>query len=116
LTDPRAEVLDSLLQLTQDCLRALRNGTSDLAPYDTQRDALLGRLQALDEAQGEPSAPVRERLERLRALNEALVAEVRGVMKETEERLKGVAKGRRGMSGYRDSAKGPSSGAKLGRG
>jgi hypothetical protein len=116
LTDPRAEVLDSLLQLTQDCLRALRNGTSDLSPYDTQRDALLGRLQALDGALGEPTEPVRERLERLRALNEALVGEVRAVMSETEERLQGMAKGRRGMSGYRDSAKGATTGAKLGRG
>lgn len=116
MTDPRAEVLDSLLQLTQDCTRALRNGTSDLSPYDTQRDALLGHLQALDAALGAPSEPVRERLERLRTLNEALLAEVRGVMKETEERLQGMAKGRRGMTGYRDSAAAPSSGAKLGRG
>lgn len=116
MTDPRAEVLESLLQLTQDCLRALRNGTSDLSPYDTPRETLLERLRALDAALGEPSADVLERLERLQAANEALVAEIRLALKETEERLKGVAKGRRGMTGYRDSAQGTTTGAKLGRG
>lgn len=116
MIDPRAEVLDTLLQLTQDCLRTLRNGASDLAPYDDQRNVLLGRLKALDAVHGEPSDVVRDRLERLSALNDALLAEVSGVMKDTEERLKETAKGRRGMSGYRDSAKGSTTGAKLGRG
>lgn len=116
MTDPREEVVEALLVVTQNSLRTLRNGSFDLSPFEIPREALFQRLVALDTELGAASAPLLERLARLEVLNDALLVELQSALKETEERLKGVMKGRRGLSGYLDAAAGAGLGAKLGRG
>ena len=116
MTDPREEVLDALLLVAQNSLRTLRNGSFDLSPYESPGEALFERLRALDTELGPPTGALQDRLERLDGLNAALLAEVRGALTQTEERLNGVVKGRRGMAGYLDASSEPGGGAKLGRG
>lgn len=116
MSDPREEILEALLVVTQNSLRTLRDGSFDLSPYEVPRETLFQRLVALDTELGAPSAPLVERLRRLEVLNDALLVELQRVLKDTEERLKSVMKGRRGMSGYLETAAGAGTGAKLGRG
>jgi hypothetical protein len=113
--DGRRDVLAALIRLTQDCLDALGKGTPDIGDMIEPRERLFAQLIALDAEQGPLPEALHETLRRLGELNAQLDAAIRGSIGETTERLKGVARGRKGLVGYRDSAGGRGAGTRLGK-
>lgn len=118
MTDNRREVLAALIDVTQACLEALEKGTPEIGEMIEPRERLFAQLIELDAAHGALPESLVPSLQRLGALNAQLDAAVRRSLGETTERLKGVARGRRGLSGYRGAsgATGAGTGARLGKG
>lgn len=117
MTDPRLDLLDHLIRLTQADLRSLRAGRLDFTEKDDPRVTLLDQLRALDRELGLPEAPsLVKRLQTLQQLNDALRGDIQRLLDETKTQMKGVARGRQGMTGYLGTARGAGGGAKLGKG
>lgn len=116
MIDRRTDLLEALLQNAQRALHALRQGEFDLSPHEREREALFSDLVAADTEFGPPGDTLLPQLERLRAANDVLLAEVQKSLTELEQRLGAVARGRKGLSGYLGSAQDGARGAKLGRG
>lgn len=117
MTDPRIVVIDELIRITAESLAALRNGGETIESFEAPRQEAFGRLLALDAELGPPASDLHvERLIRLQAYSDQLVAEVATRLEQTQAKLASVAVGRRGLSGYRTTAVGVPRAAKLGKG
>ncbi len=115
MTDPRRDVLAALIHLTQQCLETLSQGSLEIEAMIAPREQHFARLIALDAELGPAPEELLPALRRLAELNTQLDSAVRRSIGETTERLKGVARGRKGLVGYRESTRhGP--GTRLGKG
>ncbi len=98
--------LDDLLTNARKVIRALTDGdAAALQALTDAREASLTALLAMgDIPPDHPQADAcRVRLEELAEINASVTEAVDALRGETERRLKDAVRGRKGLSGYRDS-------------